>query len=120
MWESEEIADPEHFAPHFGIDESGKGDFFGPLVVAGVYVDRLDRKRVMVISDLIRGLLVLGFILVDSADKIWLLYLIGFVQASVGTFFNPARSALIPNLVEKEGLLAANSLTQTTQIIFGR
>ncbi|MBG7608383.1 MAG: hypothetical protein IZT59_10190 [Verrucomicrobia bacterium] len=35
----EEVADPEHFAPHFGIDESGKGDFFGPLVVAGVYTD---------------------------------------------------------------------------------
>ncbi|MEP2777235.1 MAG: ribonuclease HIII [Luteolibacter sp.] len=31
--------DPEHFAPHFGIDESGKGDFFGPLVIAGVYTD---------------------------------------------------------------------------------
>ena len=35
----EEIADPEHFAPHFGIDESGKGDYFGPLVVAGVFTD---------------------------------------------------------------------------------
>jgi ribonuclease HIII len=35
----EEIADPEHYAPHFGIDESGKGDFFGPLVIAGVYTD---------------------------------------------------------------------------------
>ncbi|MEY3395105.1 MAG: hypothetical protein RL346_1341 [Verrucomicrobiota bacterium] len=35
----EEIHDPEHFAPHFGIDESGKGDFFGPLVIAGVYTD---------------------------------------------------------------------------------
>jgi ribonuclease HIII len=35
----EEIADPEHFSPHFGIDESGKGDFFGPLVIAGVFTD---------------------------------------------------------------------------------
>lgn len=35
----EEITDPEHFEPHFGIDESGKGDFFGPLVIAGVYTD---------------------------------------------------------------------------------
>lgn len=35
----EEITDPEHFSPHFGIDESGKGDFFGPLVIAGVYTD---------------------------------------------------------------------------------
>lgn len=36
----EEIHNPEMFSPHFGVDESGKGDFFGPLVVAGVYVDR--------------------------------------------------------------------------------
>lgn len=35
----EEVLEPEHFAPHFGIDESGKGDFFGPLVIAGVYTD---------------------------------------------------------------------------------
>jgi ribonuclease HIII len=35
----EEIHNPERFAPHFGIDESGKGDFFGPLVIAGVYID---------------------------------------------------------------------------------
>jgi ribonuclease HIII len=35
----EEVHNPEMFAPHFGIDESGKGDFFGPLVIAGVYVD---------------------------------------------------------------------------------
>ena len=36
----EEVHAPEMFAPHFGIDESGKGDFFGPLVIAGAYVDR--------------------------------------------------------------------------------
>lgn len=36
----EEVHQPEMFSPHFGIDESGKGDFFGPLVIAGVYVDR--------------------------------------------------------------------------------
>lgn len=35
----EEVLQPEMFSPHFGIDESGKGDFFGPLVIAGVYVD---------------------------------------------------------------------------------
>jgi len=36
----EEVHSPEMFEPHFGVDESGKGDFFGPLVVAGVYIDR--------------------------------------------------------------------------------
>jgi ribonuclease HIII len=36
----EEVLQPQMFEPHFGVDESGKGDFFGPLVIAGVYVDR--------------------------------------------------------------------------------
>src|SRR5882724_11774616 len=36
----EELHSPEMFEPHFGVDESGKGDFFGPLVISGVYVDR--------------------------------------------------------------------------------
>ena len=35
----EEVHSPEMFEPHFGVDESGKGDFFGPLVIAGVYID---------------------------------------------------------------------------------
>lgn len=43
----EEVLTPERFAPHFGIDESGKGDFFGPLVIAGVYVDREIARAMM-------------------------------------------------------------------------
>ena len=50
----------------------------------------------MVVSGLVGGALVLGFILVNSADKLWLLYALGFVQATVGTLFTPARRALIP------------------------
>lgn len=87
-------------------------------LVSGVYVDRWDRKRIMVVSDLLRGLLVLGFVLVRSADMIWLLYVIGFLQASVGTMFNPARSALLPNLVDKPALLSANSISQTSRVVF--
>jgi len=43
----EEVHNPERFEPHFGIDESGKGDFFGPLVIAGVYVDAGIARRFM-------------------------------------------------------------------------
>jgi ribonuclease HIII len=43
----EEVVNPKMFEPHFGIDESGKGDFFGPLVIAGVYVDRGIVRRLM-------------------------------------------------------------------------
>jgi ribonuclease HIII len=43
----EEINQPEKFAPHFGIDESGKGDFFGPLVIAGVFTDAAIARALM-------------------------------------------------------------------------
>lgn len=43
----EEVHSPEMFQPHFGVDESGKGDFFGPLVIAGVYVDRGIARKFM-------------------------------------------------------------------------
>ncbi|HJT81023.1 MAG TPA: ribonuclease HIII [Chthoniobacterales bacterium] len=43
----EEVHSPEMFEPHFGIDESGKGDFFGPLVIAGVYVDKKIARQLM-------------------------------------------------------------------------
>jgi ribonuclease HIII len=43
----EEVHAPEMFEPHFGVDESGKGDFFGPLVIAGVYVDRRIARKLM-------------------------------------------------------------------------
>jgi DHA3 family macrolide efflux protein-like MFS transporter len=87
-------------------------------LVAGVYVDRWNRKTVMIASDIVRGVLVLGFIFVSSVDLLWLMYLIGFVQASVGTLFTPARGALLPNLVERDSLLPANSISQSSRIIF--
>lgn len=43
----EEVHSPEMFEPHFGVDESGKGDFFGPLVIAGAYVDRGIAKKLL-------------------------------------------------------------------------
>jgi len=43
----EEVLEPDKFEPHFGIDESGKGDFFGPLVIAGVYTDAEIARRLI-------------------------------------------------------------------------
>ena len=43
----EEVHSPEMFEPHFGVDESGKGDFFGPLVISGVYVDRVIARKLL-------------------------------------------------------------------------
>lgn len=90
---------------------------FGML--AGVYIDRWDRRKIMIVSDVLRGLLVLGFILVRRPQDVWIYYVFGFFQAAIGTFFDPAKSALIPTIVERDALLAANSLSQTTRVITG-
>jgi MFS family permease len=86
-------------------------------LVAGAYVDRADRRRIMLASDLLRAVTVLGFILVGSADLLWLLFLLAFAQATVGTFFTPARGAILPRIVPPEGLLAANSIAQATRVV---
>jgi predicted MFS family arabinose efflux permease len=86
-------------------------------LLAGAYVDRADRRRIMLASDLLRAVTVLGFILVGSADLLWLLFLLAFAQATVGTFFTPARGAILPRVVPAEGLLAANSIAQATRVV---
>jgi DHA3 family macrolide efflux protein-like MFS transporter len=88
-------------------------------LLAGVYVDRMDRKQIMIISDILRGCMVLGLIFITSQELLWLLYLITFIQAAIGVFFNPARTAYVALIVPREGLLSANSLSQTSRIIAG-
>lgn len=85
-------------------------------LVAGVWVDRLNAKVVMVWSDVIRAGLVL-LVPVVGADRLWLLYVLIFVHASVGTFFAPARTALVPRIVPTHGLAAANGLGEATRPI---
>jgi MFS family permease len=86
-------------------------------LVAGVYVDRWDRRRVMLAADLIRAGIVIGFAFAAAAELVPLLYVLGFVQASVSTFFRPARGAMLPKIVPAEGLPAANSLAQGSQVV---
>jgi MFS family permease len=86
-------------------------------LVAGAYADRLDRRRIMLVSDSLRGLLVLGFIATATIERLPILYVLAFVQAAIGTFFTPARGALIPRVVPAEGLLAANSISQVSRIV---
>jgi MFS family permease len=84
---------------------------------AGVYVDKLNRKRIMLASDLIRGVLVLGFLFAQSKDRILWMYVLTFVQAAVGTFFNPARGAVVQQILKPDQYMAANSISQTGMVI---
>jgi MFS family permease len=82
--------------------------------VAGVIADRFDRRKVLVLSDVLRAGIVLCFLLVDRPERLWLLYVLTVLQFSVSAFFEPARAALVPALVENEELLTANTLSSIT------
>jgi len=88
----------------------------GPI--AGVYVDRWDRRRIMYGCDILRALLVFSIPLFLTYTRALLpIYLVIFVVFSVGRFFVPAKLSIIPDLVDKKDLLLANSLVNTTGMI---
>jgi predicted MFS family arabinose efflux permease len=78
--------------------------------LAGVFVDRWDRRWTMIGSSLIRGAVLVILFGVRSADWIWLVYLAGFLESTASQFFGPANNALLPTLVEEDQLITANSL----------
>jgi len=88
----------------------------GPL--AGAYVDRLNRRYIMIISDIFRGLLVLliPYFILHVKSNIPI-YIVVFLLFSATRFFLPSKMAIIPTLVSKEKLLIANSLSDTTYMI---
>jgi len=86
---------------------------------AGAWADRSDRRRIMIVSDSLRAVVVLGLVPAALAGALPVVFLLAAVQAVIGTFFSPARTALVPRVVPAEGLLAANSLGQMTRMVAG-
>jgi len=84
----------------------------GPL--AGVVVDRVNRRRLMIIADVVRGFLILGLLLVRTADQVWIAYGVMALTVAASAFFEPARTATIPNITSEEELLPANALASAT------
>src|ERR1700685_155591 len=85
----------------------------GPI--AGVVLDRLDRRRVMIASDVIRAVVAIGFILAIPRQNTWLLYLLSGLLMFASPFFTSGRSSILPTIANEKELHTANSLTQTTQ-----
>jgi MFS family permease len=86
--------------------------------VAGVFVDRWDRKRTMIVADLLRALLVLACLLVRTPDQVWIYYVVAFLMSSVSRFFFPAQNAVLPLVItDRNDLLAANGLMQIVQTV---
>jgi MFS family permease len=105
---------------------TGSGEAVGTLLVAqflpgalvgpfaGVVVDRLPRKLVLIASDIGRALLVLLLLLVRAQADLWLVYLVVTLKVVLTSFFEPARSAITPDLCAREELVAANAISGAT------
>src|SRR5678815_1410203 len=85
---------------------------FGSL--SGVVADRFSRRSIMIVSDLLRAVVVLGFLFVKRADQLWILYVLTVFQLGLSTFFEPAKTAAIPSLVADRELVTANAISSVT------
>jgi MFS family permease len=88
------------------------GFLLGPL--AGVLVDRLPRKTVMIGADLLRVLIALGLLFFRGPGTVWVAYACIAGLASFAAFFEPARTSTIPNVTSEEELVTANALSSVT------
>jgi len=89
-----------------------------PMVIispfAGVLIDRMDRRTVLIASDILRCFTVLCFLIVESREELWLVYTLTLFEVALTGFFEPARSAILPSIVEKNHLVTANALSGAT------
>ena len=90
------------------IAQTVPGVLLGSL--AGVFVDRWDLRRTMVVANLSQAALLVLLLAVRSSELVWLVYVVGFFQSVFSQFFGPAENALLPRLVDDEHLVPANSL----------
>src|SRR5882762_6719015 len=84
----------------------------GPL--SGVVADRFSRRSIMIAADLLRAVVVLGFLLVRRPDQMWLVYVLTVLQLAFSAFFEPAKTAAIPSIVSDRELLPANAISSVT------
>jgi MFS family permease len=88
---------------------------FSPI--AGTFVDRFSRRQVMIYSDLIRVVVALAFLLITSAEHLWIAYAATILLSALGAFFDGAKNAAAPNMTGKEGLLAGTALLFSTRFL---
>ena len=86
----------------------------------GVVADRLNRKTIMLASDMLSGLTLCALaalVMVLGKPPVWSLMLTPFILSTVRSFFMPAKNAAIPALVPEDALLSANALSSITQSV---
>ena len=88
--------------------------YFLLIPITGPIVDRFSRKWVMLLANLAGAVLALSFLLVRDSSLLWLLFAGNILLVSSAAFFNPASSAIVPNIVSRRELYAANALSGAT------
>lgn len=81
---------------------------------AGVAADRYNRKCLLITTDILRGIIVLGFLFVRRPEDVWLVYVLSALQMGISGFFFPTRNAILPDITVKEELGAANAISSAT------
>jgi predicted MFS family arabinose efflux permease len=84
--------------------------FFLVSPIAGALADRMDRQKLMVFADLARAVTVLGLLFLNGSSRLWIAYAIPALESALASFFEPASTAAVPNLVEPKDLATANAL----------
>lgn len=82
--------------------------------IAGVVADRYNRKHILILTDILRAIIVLGFLWIRAPQQVWLLYTLTAIQLALSGFFFPTRTAILPDVVSGPELGAANALSSTT------
>lgn len=88
---------------------------FAPL--AGAFVDRWSRRTVMIVTDLLRVVVALGFLLVRRPQDLWIAYLCTGLLSLFGAFFEAAKNAAVPNITGERDLLAGNALMFSSRFL---
>jgi MFS family permease len=89
---------------------------FAPL--AGAFVDRWSRRTVMIVTDFLRLVVALGFLLVRRPEDLWIAYLCTALLSVFGAFFEAAKNAAVPNITGDKDLLAGNALMFSSRFLF--
>ena len=89
---------------------------FSPL--AGAFVDRWSRRMVMIVTDVLRVVVALGFLLVRRPEDIWIAYLCTALLSFFGAFFEAAKNAAVPNITGERDLLPGNALMFSSRFLF--
>ncbi len=81
---------------------------------AGVVADRYNRKTIVIATDILRGFVVLGLVLVREPQQVWLIYVLTTIQSASQGFFFPAWNSILPDITQPEELGVANALSSAT------